>query len=566
MAKMIPQIPKNFHPASQEGTMFSSLEKLPSEYYVFHSFRIVKQEGDVITESETDFVIFHKNKGIMCIEAKAGHVKCVDGIWCYSNLDPMKYNGPYEQAIRGKWKIYNYIREHLDGNILSKCNFYHAVWFPSISKQELDFNILPSETEAAVTLTKEDLENPLSKIENIFSLNIPRNTKTNLSDKNVSDIIKKVLCPNFDLIPSATMELDLDKQVFHKMLNEQKNVLNYLVYQRSAVIQGVAGTGKTLIALEKARRHADEGEKVLFLCYNSMLHEYIAAHNEHPFIDFYTIDGFACKLCRSAVANYNQVKEILEDFYLEGNFEYKHVIIDEGQDFGQDNIEENDIIELLENIIIDRDDSVGTFYIFYDSMQHVQGNKIPDYITNADCKLTLYKNCRNTENIAITSLKPIRTTKPKLIDGCISGKLPRIYYVNNNNERAIKIGEVIENYKNFNITDIVILTCKTERTSALSSEIVNGKYHGRYLFTTCRKYKGLEADAIIMVDVDEDVLLTDAAKVFYVGASRARLQLTIVADMDKDACINVLNGYGITKISRNPKKQLATELNSMIIL
>ena len=47
------------------------------------------------------------------------------------------------------------------------------------------------------------------------------------------------------------------------MLDEQSGILNFLTEQRSAVVNGAAGTGKTMIAVEKAVRHAADGEKVL---------------------------------------------------------------------------------------------------------------------------------------------------------------------------------------------------------------------------------------------------------------------------------------------------------------
>ena len=65
--------------------MFDVLKGLSEEYYVFHSFKIVSVDADVITASETDFVIFHPNKGILCIEAKAGKVKLEGNKWKYAN-------------------------------------------------------------------------------------------------------------------------------------------------------------------------------------------------------------------------------------------------------------------------------------------------------------------------------------------------------------------------------------------------------------------------------------------------------------------------------------------------
>ena len=41
MARMIPDIPKEFDPKSKEGLMFYELNNLPDDYYVFHSFSTI---------------------------------------------------------------------------------------------------------------------------------------------------------------------------------------------------------------------------------------------------------------------------------------------------------------------------------------------------------------------------------------------------------------------------------------------------------------------------------------------------------------------------------------------
>ena len=50
---------------------------------------------------------------------------------------------------------------------------------------------------------------------------------------------------------------------------------------------------------------------------------------------------------------------------------------------------------------------------------------------------------------------------------------------------------------------------------------------------------------------------------YYAGASRARLCLGIVADMDDKAAQLVLDQLGI-KTKRSPKKRLARELNAIV--
>lgn len=565
MAKMIPERPRTFAPESLENIMFEALEqRLPENYYVFHSLKIITVEDAVVKESETDFVVFCPEHGIICLEAKAGHVKYNNGVWCYGSGIEMSHDGPYNQASSSKYRLLDYIRKHTK-DISKKCKLLHAVWFPSVSQRELRQEILPPESLVEITLTKEDLVDPLPSFERIFSMDLPNHVQTNLTEKEVERLLRVVLCPSFDLVPALSFEQDLKKQIFHRMLSEQTCVLNYLVEQKTAVIQGAAGTGKTLIALEKARRHAENGEKVLFLCYNKFLREYISSCSPHENIDYYTIDGFACRMCGTGEPNYFLLKSKLEEHYLNEDFPYAHVIIDEGQDFGQSSIEENEIIGLIESIIVDRDEPDGSFYVFYDSMQLVQGDQVPDYVQHADCKLTLYKNCRNTENIATTSLKPIRSRKPKLIDGCIKGTVPKMYFCNDGSSQRKQVEKIIQEYEAKGIRDIVLLTCKTESTSVLAPNIYEGKFNRKYRFTTCRKYKGLEADAIIITDLDESVLTTNAARLFYVGSSRARLFLGMVCSLTRDECVSILNTYGVKSNVKNPARALATELNAIFV-
>lgn len=83
MAIMYPEKPYECEPNSCEDIMFDCLKKLPDTFYVFHSYKIVNVIDETIRESETDFVVVHPEKGILCLEAKAGKVKFDNG-WRYS--------------------------------------------------------------------------------------------------------------------------------------------------------------------------------------------------------------------------------------------------------------------------------------------------------------------------------------------------------------------------------------------------------------------------------------------------------------------------------------------------
>jgi hypothetical protein len=56
---MIPTSPNGFNLDSREGDMFDALKKLPDDYYVFHSFKILKTADRQFKEREMDFVVFN---------------------------------------------------------------------------------------------------------------------------------------------------------------------------------------------------------------------------------------------------------------------------------------------------------------------------------------------------------------------------------------------------------------------------------------------------------------------------------------------------------------------------
>lgn len=563
MAIMIPDVPHKFAPASLEGVMFTALEKLPDDYYVFHSLRITAVTDDTVHESETDFVIFNKKRGVICLEAKAGHVRYENGYWLYQNGDRMHNGGPFNQASSNKWKLIKYFENHRLSSVVEKCKFLHAVWFPSISQNDVDRIDLPTECDKNLIMTKESLQDPLPYIERIFDIQLPNGLWTNLSENEANRIIKEVLSPQFNVFPSVSFDSELKKIVFHRMLNEQAGILNFLTEQKTAVINGAAGTGKTMIAVEKAQRHANEGEKVLFLCYNLQLKNYLADNYPHTNIDYYTISGLACKLSDSPTPDYNKMKDILEDMYLFNSFPYTHVVIDEGQDFGLDDVEEANVIGLIKSIVTDTKSDNSSFYIFYDKLQMVLADRVPKYIDEADCKLTLYRNCRNTENIATTSLAPITERKPKLIPGCVKGVPAKIHYCSSIEAVKDKVDMVIEMYKGKGIDDIVILTCETENASVLSEEINNCKYKNKYRFSTCRKFKGLEADAIILVDVTAQTFVNNSM-IYYVGTSRARLMLDLVTTMSDEDCTDVLQSvFEKRGHIKKPKRDFAAAINAI---
>lgn len=98
---------------------------------------------------------------------------------------------------------------------------------------------------------------------------------------------------------------------------------------------------------------------------------------------------------------------------------------------------------------------------------------MPKFIGDLDCRLTLYRNCRNTENIAVTSLRPITERKPKVFEGAVKGTPAKIHFCDSVQNERERIDSIIDDLAADGYRDIVLLTCKTEATSVGKEGEVN---------------------------------------------------------------------------------------------
>lgn len=576
---MIPLIPKEFDEHSHEGDVFNALKMLPDDYYVFHSVSTVGvTDNNVFYERELDFVVASPKKGILVIEVKAGDNIKYDGrTWRYSSGRAMSHGGPYNQAATAKRALSNKFTSHSDERIRAlyrKIKFLHAVFFPEMTSDKMSMmQGLPEEADFRITMCADDLINPTRKIAEIFSVTIPalrvNTNETHVSDEDFQLILDEVLCPHFNLIPSPQAKTIAINERMNQLLREQYLILDFIEEQESAVINGAAGTGKTMVAVEKARRHSTNGEKVLFLCYNRMLcdqliedyknNESKAYRKQFENVDFMTISRLAKKITGN-FRDYSALYEwLLECTDKKHELGYKHIIIDEGQDFGlvdYDLTEEHgtssentSIIDALQEAA---HENGGTFYLFYDKYQMIQGGGNVEYglpycIENSDCRLSLHKNCRNTKEIARTSVTPLRDKKNKAIKACVSCSWeepikPVFHIVEGVASIKEQLDKVLDKLEELEVDDVIILTPGTFEHSGIYTELrfsadQNDGYayfihdDREYRVTTCIRFKGLEADAIVMLDLNKDSFAGQKGLEFYVGTSRAKHFLDIICNV-----------------------------------
>lgn len=523
MAKIYPTFTDDFHSSLGEYKIFNALKKLPDDWYVLYSLNWNnKLQSGKVQWGEADFVILNRIYGLLVIEVKSGGIEYKEGNWIQTRLDNFEKNpmkNPFKQADKSKYKFISLLDNVLYGN--KKCYIDKAVWFPSI--KNIDSDSLPPEYDDKIVLTEEALDNPLQYI--IRAFDFYNSKHYTYMEKDDFDKVLSALMPEFNLIPSASNIIEENDYSFLQLTQEQKKVLDFISDQGNASIQGGAGTGKTFIAVEQAKRFSDYGE-VLFLCFNRYLYKHLENNCFHKNVEYLNIHTFINRYSSDNILSNEELLKVLKtiDF---SELNYKFIIIDEAQDF------DNKILSL---IVEKATESNIRCFVFYDKNQLLYSDKMPAILNDFECKLTLNKNCRNTFKILSTTNSPmnlpIRTD-----EYCIEGIMPRLYISTDKDKIVNKIGESINNYlsNGYKLDDIVILTLNTEDSSILSSvskinnyDISHEKNEGKILFTTAKKFKGLESNIVILVDFNSDVIATDElTRLFYVSTSRARQLLDI---------------------------------------
>lgn len=558
-ANMYPQyIPQN--DVDQEYKIYEALrDNLDENYHVFHSLDIMcVDKNHFFYRSEADFVIFHPQKGMLVIEAKNGsNISFKGKTWYYTDGTPMNHGGPFTQSENNKRNLIKLIEKYNE-NLKSNCKFLHAVWFHGMEKDRIKKINFPPNVDVDLLLSKEDLNNPKQAIDRIFDIRIRQGYDeivTKLTNKEADIIVKKILYPEF--CGETKNGLEQAEYVFSRLLEEQERVLYFLEEQKTALINGLAGSGKTFVALRKAKNEADKGQKVLFLCYNARLNKTLSQKHKHDNIDFYTLDAFAkakgaIKNINTGEGDYDKLYDILDKN--RDDFEYKHVVVDEGQDFF-----ESDgamIINILYEIMQKNN---GSFYLFYDKNQLIQynyanskkeniHNEFLEYVKDPDCKLTLYRNCRNTKDIAKTSTRIFSRDndafKKSVLFDYNCELRPQIYIDTDNEANISKLKEVIKTYKEYS-KDIIVLTCgnltpNNTNSSFLSSYVSNGYFEGVEV-TTCRKFKGCEADIVIVIDINKKNLMDLKERLlYYEGTTRAKYGLSLFCNLTEEDCKEVV--------------------------
>lgn len=543
-------------PSRAEAKVYRAFrDELSEDYVVFFQvgWILLREEGEA-KDGETDFLICHPDLGYICVEVKGGGIgfDATAATWFSLDRHHQKHviNNPISQALRAKYSIRSKLNEHQNWRALSLERVLrgHAVFFPDIG----DPNAV-SRPDMPATLIgyAKSLRDPKAWVDGVFAYwKNDAKSFTPIGRRGL-EVLRQIFARSFSVPPLVSVRLAEQEARRVVLTKDQMRVLDFLRSHRRVAVSGGAGTGKTLLALEKARRLASEGFRVLLTCYNRLLADHLSALCKG--IENLDVMSFH-QLCYRQVEKASResgrdlVAEAKITYPGKGHYEvqlpnalayslevlpdrYEAIVCDEGQDFREE------FWVPLELLLADFDSS--PMYVFYDDNQNLYARASTFPIR--DEPFTLTTNCRNTVPIhlaAYTHYKGVPVTPP-----AIDGDDIQFDEAPGRDSQAAKISARIVDLiarQSVSPGDIVVLIAdalqKADYYAALKkcSLPKNARWldggsrdDKSVLMETIQRFKGLEAPIVILWGLDT-IDLSRSQELLYVGMSRAKSFLVVV--------------------------------------
>ena len=548
MVKFIPPYIGEEVKSNAEKQMYEILQELNLEdAYVLHSLGLPRHEDKKY--GEVDFVIVCK-RGIACLEIKGGGVECQEGKWVFTDrygIQRKKTEGPFAQVTGNMYSLMQALRERFKNDYhFTYFNMACGVCFPDIYFNSYSEEMIP---EIIFDNSTEDITCYINEIFDYWESRHPREN-TKLSKEDIEEIVD-YLRGDFCFIPTLRDEINSLEKRMIRLTREQYKVIDALRTQPRILIQGGAGTGKTVLAMRYATEQATQGKKVLYLAYNKNLINSIKKQFEEyiniDVINIHALFGEYIKIDDTKVKEnpnkyfgeqmpeefLNWVSELSETELNE--LKYDVIVIDEGQD-----IIKPVFLFALDSLLKDGFEN-GEWAIFYDEHQNIYNTEYNDgmeIIKSYNHVFTcLFVNCRNTVQIAKYTSK----TSGIEINDYMSenGEEVQTLVFSENKEFKDKIKTLIRHLREeqIELSDVLFLSPKKYENSLLSQ--INFKVNelGQNFdeksslprYATIQGIKGLDAKIIILVDV-EKILDKNFSKYMYIAGTRARTMLYVIVE------------------------------------
>lgn len=564
-------IPDNIDDANSRG------EKLVFRHFkndtnlngaiILHSLFISKHLTRL--SGELDFLVLAPEQGIFALEVKHGQVRRKDGLWEFEDRNG-KVNtstiGPFRQVSDTMHSLRSYLlneskQNHKLHEKIKNLLFGWGVMFTSLD----EFNDFGTEAEAWQIFTRGNFRLPGSHFIHALSKGFHNkyvgkrwyDTNNSRPTKNDCEEIFKLLRGDFSYSYSSLNQILDEENLIEHFTEEQFETLSIIDYNDRVLIQGGAGTGKTIMATEWFQRNINLGKKVAFITYNRKLgvklnyelskvlnlkttNSYVG--NLHSYMHSITGIGQSSSNSEYFYENELPLETILclEEISYDERFDL--LIIDEAQD-------------LLTESYLDVFDTMikgglkeGSWVLFGDFCNQLIYQQNPKEILELLSTKSTYvrvpplkTNCRNSKKIVLYNSSTTGCEKQFSPEGMLEGERVEHYFPIKAKQTE-KIIEIIEELiqKGVPLSKITLLTTKAKS----NSELLHNKDIEVFIsnglnYSTIQSYKGLQNSFVIASEFDE--LQSDyAISLMYIAISRAKLKFYFVLDKALENTFNKL--------------------------
>lgn len=540
MARMYPrELPRHVleNPKlSSEVRVYERIrDKLPGDYncYYSRSWHEADRDGAEF-DGEADFIVAHAEHGLLFLEVKGGRVSCreADGQWLSEDRDGFKFRikNPLSQARSSK----HHFLKRLNASRALSGRFVRARHGAILPGSARPRRALAPDAPLEIIAFGDDMETLDRWI-------VRRMTEGDDHRENALGLdglraLEELLASHFELRAHIGISLADDARTIERLTAEQSWILDSLADNKEMAISGGAGSGKTVLAVEKATRSAADGRRTLLTCYNAPLAAHlrtICQGNAGLVVaSFHALcRAFAHKAGVELPSDGDQsvFDHLLPEALVEAvsnnpDLGFDTVIIDEGQDF------RDSWLHALRLTI--NDPETGGFYVFYDDNQRLFSPEKGFIDALPASSIALTRNLRNTRRIHALMAKWYqgRRSIPAGPEGepvgtmaCRNGEMA-LAHLNERISQMLNSGQVAPG-------QIAVLSGTGDALTALGERIA-GKPTCRaddvrpdhIVLDTVRRFKGLSRPCIFLIGIEG---LTDP-ELIYVATSRANVLLEII--------------------------------------
>jgi hypothetical protein len=508
-------------------------DHLPEDWDVFHSVSWVRRERDEGSiDGEIDFVLAHPGEGLVVLEVKGGDLDCRYGEWSRM-VDGRRERmaDPFQQALDHRYDLQRLVARP-DWPIA------HCVALPDVAVPKLS---LAPDAPRALVLDRHDVADIAGAIARVLDYHRGRAEASVAPCRAGLQRLHELIVPTVELCVPMAEALRAEEQELVKLTDDQAIALRRLRRNPRMAVYGCAGSGKTMLAVEHAKRLAGDGLDVLFVCFNRALGAHLHRTEPHERITFQSFHRLCAKLIREAGIDVefpadddpaDAVQAFWRDDMPEAFVEalatlgpqWNALIVDEAQDL-------HDHWFAALRLAL-RDEASAPIWLFLDDNQRIYEGmlEVPDGFFEYE----LSTNCRNTQ--------AIHRELVKLYDGAVvpdvrgpEGRPPELRFVQDQPSAVREVLDRLLGPDDVAPEDVVVLSSHGRERSAvhdrLAARFVDDRAKargGRVLFSSIRAFKGLESPVVVLCEL-EDLERESMDAQLYVGMSRAKNHCVIVA-------------------------------------